>query len=136
MRSISRISISILSLVLAAGAWAVPGVSGQTVSDAAEIRSKVAEIGTGRDAKIEVTMRDKTKLKGYVDTVASDSFSVIEEKTGSSQTVDFANVAKVRKPRNGLKPRTWIIIGAAAAAAIIIGKTVLYPVLCDGGAGC
>jgi len=136
MRSINRLAITVLSLLFIVGISASLQVFGQTVSDEQQIRSKVTEIGTGRDAKIEVTMRDRTKLKGYVDIVTTDSVSVVDSKTGSSQTVDFANVAKVRKPRNGLKPRTWIIIGAAAAAAIIIGKTVLYPVLCDGGAGC
>lgn len=40
----------------------------------------------------------------------------------------------MKKPGGGLSTRTWVIIGAAAAAAVIVGVTVIKPVLCDGGA--
>jgi len=99
-------------------------------------RETVNAIGTGPKAKVEAKLKNKTKVKGAVQAITADSFTVIDEKTGSSQTVAFADIDSVKKPRTGLKPRTWIIIGAAAAAAVIVGTTVLYPVLCDGGAGC
>ena len=101
-----------------------------------EARATVNAIGTGPKAKVEAKLKNKTKVKGTVQAITADSFTVIDEKTGSSQTVAFADIDSVKKPRTGLKPRTWIIIGAAAAAAVIVGTTVLYPVLCDGGAGC
>jgi len=112
-----------------------PGLTAAQTSGA-EIRSQVQRLGTGRDARIEVKLHNGTKIKGYVETVTNDSFTVVDSKTGTSQVVVFTDVVSVKKPRNGLKPRTWAIIAGAAAAAIIVSVTVLYPVLCDGGAGC
>ena len=101
-----------------------------------EVRSVVAKTGTGEKARVELELNNGTKIKGNIESVSADAFTIAAKDSGSVQTIAFADVRKIKNPRKGLKPRTWIIIGAAAAAAIIVGKTVLYPVLCDGGAGC
>jgi hypothetical protein len=75
-------------------------------------------------------------VKGYVGSAESDSFTVVDPKTGTSQTLAYSEVLSVKKPGRGLSPVTWGIIGGAAAAATIVGFTVVKPVLCDGGAGC
>ena len=108
----------------------------QIDSQEADARALVTKTGTGGKAKVELELNNGTKIKGNIESISADSFTVAAKDTGSVQSIAFADVRKIRNPRNGLKPRTWIIIGAAAAAAIIVGKTVLYPVLCDGGAGC
>ena len=135
MKLSKKFALTILSCLFVVGCIAVPSSIAQAPTEV-QIRSKVQEIGTGTAAKVEGSLRNGTKFKGIIESVAADSFLVVDSTTGISQTVEFANVAAIKKQRNGLKPRTWIIIGAAAAAAIIVGKTVLYPVLCDGGAGC
>ena len=101
-----------------------------------KIRTKVREIGIGAKARVEVKMRDDRKLKGHIASATDDAFTVVDAKTGASQALSFADVASVKKPNKGLGRTTWIVIAAASAAAIIVGVTVLYPVLCDGGAGC
>lgn len=47
-----------------------------------------------------------------------------------------ADVTEVRKQKGGFSNLTWGIIAGAAVAAVIVGVTVIKPVLCDGGAGC
>jgi hypothetical protein len=97
-------------------------------------RATVQKIGLGRDARVEVKLHDQTKIKGYVSAAEEDFFTVTDAKTGKSQTVPYAEVASVKKPGHGLSTATWVIIGAAVTAAIIIGVTVVKPVVCDGGA--
>lgn len=99
-------------------------------------RAAVQKIGVGPKSRVEVKLVDGTKLKGSVSAAAEDSFTVTDAKTGEARTVAYADVAQVKKPGGGLSTRTWIIIGAAAVAAVIVGHEVIYPVLCDGGAGC
>lgn len=96
-------------------------------------RTKVQTIGTGRAARVEVKLRDNTKLKGYVSAADENSFTVTDTKTGTTQTVAYADVAQVKKPGGGLSTRSWLIIGGAVAAAVIVG-IVVKPALCDGGA--
>jgi len=115
---------------------AAPSVSAKGVQTPEQARAKVREIGTGRKARVEVRLRDQTKVKGYVTAGGEDSFTVTDSKTGAERTLAYADVERVQKPSGGLSTRGWVILGAAATAAVIVSTTVLYPVLCDGGAGC
>jgi hypothetical protein len=100
----------------------------------AKIRAAVQKLGVGRDARVEVKLRDKTKLKGYISAAEQDSFTLADSKTGSTQNISYTEVDQVKKHHSGLSTRSWIIVGAIATAAIIIGATVIKPVVCDGGA--
>ncbi len=114
-------------------------VGAQTAPDtqwAAQARTKVAKLGVGRDARVEVKLQDNTKVKGYVSAASADSFTITDAKTGAAQTLAYADVMQVKKPGGGLSTRSLLIIGAAVTAAVIVGVTVIKPVVCDGGAGC
>ena len=75
----------------------------QSVNDAAlraeQAKIKVAKIGTGQTARVEVKMRDNTKLKGYISEAGSDSFTLTDRKTGASQTVAYTDV--IKRPETG-----------------------------------
>ncbi len=126
-----------LSGILLSTAFGFQSVRAQTGKDAQlaeKARAGVQKLGVGRDARVEVRLRDNTKLKGSISAAGEDSFTVTDSKTGASQTVAYADVTRVKRPGGGLSTRTWVIIGAAAVAAVIVGVTVIKPVLCDGGA--
>jgi hypothetical protein len=130
-----RIFLTMLSTVLLASTLGLQSVWAQTTDAevAARARAKVASLGVGRNARVEVKLRDKTTLKGYISATEQDSFTVADSKTGSSSNVRYAEVSEVKKPGGGLSTKSWIIIGAAAvgtAAAWFIVK----PAFCDGGA--
>lgn len=97
-------------------------------------RASIAKIGTGKDARVEVKLRDNTKLKGYVSEAAVDTFTVIDSRTGAASVVAYADVAQVSKQGNGLSTLTKVIIGAAIATGVIVGWQIVKPALCDGGA--
>lgn len=127
----------IFSGILLSTAFGLQPARAQTVEDALlaeKARTGVAKLGVGERARVEVRLRDNTKLKGYVSEAGRDSFSVTDPKTGASQAVAYADVMKVKKPGGGLSTRTWAIIGGAAVAAVVVGVVVIKPVLCDGGA--
>lgn len=129
----------ILSGLMLSTALVSQSASANTKKDMApaeKARAAVQKIGTGEKARVEVKLRDNTKLKGYVSAADEDSFTVTDRKTGATTNVAYADALQVKKQGGGLSPVTWAIIGGSAAAAIIVTKVVLYPVLCDGGAGC
>ena len=132
-----KIFATTLSGILFSLTCGVQPMGAQTINnaEAAQVRTKVQSIGTGPKARVEVKLRDKTRVKGYVSGSGQDSFTVINSQTGSTETVAYADVAEVKKS-GGLKTLTWIILAGAAAAAVIVGVTVIRPVVCDGGAGC
>jgi hypothetical protein len=128
----------ILAGLLLSSAFCLQTVLAQTgkAVEAEKARAKVQKIGVGRDARVQVRLRDDTKLKGYISAAGDDSFTLADSKTGATQTITYQDIAEVKKPGGGLSTRTLIILGAAAATAIIVGVSVIKPVVCDGGAGC
>ncbi len=109
----------------------------QEVTQSAEkARAAVQKLGAGPQRRVEVKLQDGTRLRGSISAAGEDTFTLTDAKTGAPRTLAYADVARVKEPGGGLSARTWVIIGAAAAAAVIVGVTVIQPVLCDGGAGC
>ena len=100
---------------------------------AAKSRAKVARIGVGQTAKVEVKLRDESRIKGYVSELQQDSFTVVERDTGGTRNIAYADALEVKRSSGGLSTRSWGIIGAAAAGAIVTW-IVVKPALCDGGA--
>lgn len=76
---------------------------------AEKVKEGISKLGTGADARIEVKLRDKTKLKGYVSDAGEDSFVVVDEKTNATSTVTYAQVKQVKG--NNLSTAAEIAIG-------------------------
>ena len=114
------VSTALLCAICATPAAAGHGEEGQ-VQLAAKVKSAVAKLGTGPDARIEVKLLDKTKLKGYVREASSESFVVVDEKTGASTQLAYAQVkqAKDRNRLSGDKILAVAIIGFLVAANLI-----------------
>jgi hypothetical protein len=123
---------TILTLGSGLAVWAQTDKDLQTIE---KVKSKVREIGVNDKKRVEVKLRNNTKFKGTISAIETDSFTVSDAKTGSTQTFAYTDVREVKKT-GGISPLTWGIIAGAAAAAVIVSVVVLYPVLCDGGAGC
>jgi hypothetical protein len=135
-RKIKAIMLAAVVLFAASGIQAALAQAGKD-NQAEKARAKVQQIGSGTKARVQVRLLDNTKLKGYISAVSADSFTVTDSSTGATQTVAYTDVAGVKKQGGGgLSTRTLIILGAVAVTAVIVGVTVIKPVLCDGGAGC
>ena len=132
---ISKTLAIILMVGLIGAGFTFQSAHAQTQSSGAQsARAKVIDMGTR--TKVEVKLTDGTKTKGRIGDIKDQSFTVADEKSGASQEINYSDVTSIKKSSGGVSPVTWGIIGGAAAAAIIVGVTVIKPVLCDGGAGC
>ena len=132
---LKRILSITLSGMLLSAAFGFHAVRAQTTTDSQAVektRAKVQKMGIGQDARVEVKLHNNTKVRGFISASGQDSFTVTDRKTGASQTIAFADAAEVNKRGGGLSTRSWIIIGGVAAAVVIVGLTVIKPVLCDG----
>ena len=76
-----------LSGIILSAAFGFQTVQAQTVEEARlaqQARISVLKLGVGERARVEVKLRDDTKLKGYVSAAGADSFTVTDAKTGTS----------------------------------------------------
>ena len=136
LRKTLAIMISGILWGLALGYQPARAQTQEAARSAEKARATVQKLGVNPQRRVEVKLLDGTKLKGSISAAEGDTFTVTDAKTGAPRTLAYADVAQVKKPGGGLSTRSWIIIGAAAVAAVIVGTEVVYPVLCDGGAGC
>ena len=85
---------------------------------AEKVKAGISKLGTGAEARIEVRLRDKTKLKGYVSEAGEDSFLIVDEKTSATSRVTYSQVKQV-KGKN---------LSTAAEIALGVG-VILLPIV-------
>jgi hypothetical protein len=83
-----------------------------------KVKEGVSKLGTGAEARVEVKLRDKTKLKGYVGEAGEDSFVIVDEKTGATSTVTYSQVKQVKG--NNLSRGAEIAIGVGVILLPIV----------------
>ncbi|MCU1267114.1 MAG: hypothetical protein JWM21_3432 [Acidobacteria bacterium] len=128
----------LLSLVLAVLLLNVIGVKIASAASKEEKQARFAEkvkegihrLGVGEAARVEVTLRDKTKLKGYISEVGADNFVVVDAKRGEAATVAYPQVKQIKG--NNLSTGAKIAIGIG----IGVGITILVLLLIIGHEGC
>ena len=113
----------VLSLVLVGFLFSVAGptYAGPKEKEtrfAEKVKEGISKLGTGVEARIEVKLRDKTKLKGYVSEAGEDSFVIVDEKTGATSRVTYPQVKHVKG--NNLSTAAEIAIGVGVILLPIV----------------
>ncbi len=70
--------------------------SEENVKFAKKVKTEIAKLGVGTDARIKVKLKDGTKLKGYVSEIKENSFTIIETKNGNAASVLYSQAKQVR----------------------------------------
>jgi len=86
---------------------------------AARVRESIRRLGTGESARVEVRLKDKTKLKGYVAEASDTGFSVVDAKTGVATHVAYPQVQKVKGHNLSTSAKVAIALGAAVTVLVI-----------------
>jgi len=93
----------------------------QMTADQAKI--EVAKLGLGEKARATITLKNGTKIKGYVSRADENDFVIRDRKTNTPTTINYADIVKVQKDRGHSTARNLAIgigIGAGALLAIIL----------------
>lgn len=91
---------------------------------AEKVKTEVAKLGTGTDAKVRVTLKNGSKVKGYVKEVTDEGFVVINEKTDAAVEVSYSQAKQVKG--NNLSTGAKIAIGIGIAVAVILIVSAIY----------
>lgn len=81
----------------------------------------VSRLGTGRKAKIKVTLRDGEKIKGFISSAGPDDFVVIrtDHRIGAGVIVPYTDVARLNETKISVE---WRDVGMRTR----VGALVLY----------
>ncbi|MEP7272886.1 MAG: hypothetical protein ABI882_15400 [Acidobacteriota bacterium] len=89
-----------------------------------KVKTGIARLGVGEEARVVVTLRDGRKVAGYVKATGEDSFVIADSKTGEATTVPYPDVAQVQGHNLSRTAKIAII-----ALAIGVGVLAFFLVL-------
>lgn len=95
-----------------------------------KVKAGIVKLGVGQSSRVSLTLKDKTKVAGYISEIGDDSFVVANMESGERTTVAYPAVVQVKG--NNLTTRTKVIIGVAIAAGIAITLYIVRGAFCDG----
>ncbi len=119
---ISLVVASALVLFLCSTSVAANSKEEKEAKLAEKVKTGIAKLGTGPSARIEVKLRDKRRLKGYVSKLSDDHFVVIDDKTGVATEVPYPQVKQVKG--NNLSTGAKIAIGVGIAVIVIFALLI------------
>jgi hypothetical protein len=123
-RLISLVVSNVLVLLLCVGTSEANSTQEKEAKFAADVKSGITKLGTGSGARVEIKLRNKTKLKGYVQEIAEDHFVVMDDRTGSATTIAYPQVKQVKG--NNLST------GAKIAITVVI-MGIIFAIAASGG---
>jgi hypothetical protein len=106
-----------------------PAQSNTDIMRIGKLRKDVEKIGF--DERVEVTLNDRTKLKGCITGIADDQFVITDQK-GAATTIPYSNIKRVVKHdyTTGSQLRTLgmgVGILAGVIGLLVVIKQTAYP---------
>ena len=111
------LAVLVINLSFGGRALAETPKETKAAKHAAKVKTNIAKLGTGKDAKIMVKLKDGTKLKGYVSQINETSFVVTNEVTGVETEVPYPNAKQVRG--HNLSKGAKIVIGVLVVVVLV-----------------
>ena len=103
-------------LVSAPSVWA----KSKAEKNAEKIKAAILKLGTGPEARVSLSLRDKTKGAGYIQAAGEESFVVADANAGTTTTVPYPNVTQVKGNNLSTGAKVAIVLGIAAAVLAIL----------------
>lgn len=95
---------------------------------ALKVKSEIAKLGSGRESKVKIKLRDNNKFSGYIGEINEESFTLIDSKSAQPTVVQYSQIKKA-SGKNNLNGRS-ILVGIGVAFVIL---AVVSIVLSDTG---
>ena len=85
------------------------------------LKAKIEKLGVGKDSKIKVTLKDETKLNGFISARDENSFDITMKKNGEVRNVKYADVKKAEGKNSLLAVKIILSVGVVVGALFLIG---------------
>ena len=91
----------------------------QEITQVAKIKADVQKHGTGEKARVKVTLRDKTQMKGSIIQIEDSSFSITDTKAGWTKSISYADVERIQGAGLSKGAKIAIVVGVGVAVAVV-----------------
>jgi hypothetical protein len=112
------ILISSIMIVSGGSRLALADAKAKEAAFTEKVKAAIAKLGTGPSAQVEIKLRDKSKLRGYIKEANEERFILVSTVTGDSTEVAYPQVKQVKG--NNLSTGAKVAIGVGIAIVILI----------------
>ena len=119
LKKICSVALAALLLQATAAPALAKTAAEKEAKRAEKVRTQLAKLGTGADARVKLELRDKTKLEGYIGEAGPESFVVVS-KAGAATTVAYPQVVKAKGHNLSTGAKIGIGIGIGAGITLLI----------------
>lgn len=123
-------SVSLILSVLLLHALSIGSLATDSSSErnkkallARQVKTGIAQLGTGKSSVVRVLLYDKTKYHGYISEITDEGFVVADAKTGATAPIAYLEVKGIKG--NNFSTGAKIGIGVAIAAAVAIAIAIM-----------
>ncbi len=85
-----------------------------------KVKINVVKLGTGKEARVEVKLKDGTKMKGYISEINDNGFVVVNDKTGTSTEIPYPQAKQVKGNNLSTGVKIAIAVGIIVAVSFLI----------------
>ncbi len=113
--------ISLVNLITAHPANAGSGEEARA-RHTEKVKAGIVRLGTGAQARVEVKLLDKSKLRGYIREAGDDDFVVVDAETGAARTVAYPQVAQVKGNNLSTGAKIAITVGLFVFLLLMLAR--------------
>jgi hypothetical protein len=93
----------------------------QQMTHVEKIKADVQKYGTGEKARVNVTLRNKTQMKGSILQIEDSSFSITDTKAGGTKNISYADAERTQGAGLSKGAKIAIVVGVGVAAVVAFG---------------
>lgn len=99
----------------------------EQVRSVEKVKENIRKLGAGEATRVELKLKDGTKLKGFIREAGEENFSIVDTKTGAVTTLAYAQVRHVKGSNRltAVKVGLTIAKGVAIVGAVALGAMLL-----------
>lgn len=86
-----------------------------------KLKAKIEKIGVGKDSRIKVTLKDGTKLNGFISARDENSFDITIKKNSEVRNVKYTEIKKAEGKNIPLGVKIALGVGAVVGILAILG---------------
>ena len=109
----------LLNLAIAPAAFASDGAE-SSAEFAKKVKAEIAKLGTGPEAKVNVTLKDGKKIKGYISQLGEDDFTVKNGEKDAGSNIPYTAVKQAKGKRGMGVPKFLIVLGVVLSVTVIV----------------
>jgi hypothetical protein len=100
--------------------------SAQSESDARQVekvKAQITKMGTGKQARVKIKLKDNQTLKGYIGEIAEDHLTLVDARHGTITPIPYSKIEQVKA--NNPSPFFPLALGAATVGGVMIVVALL-----------